>query len=118
MSNYTGVLFLMIAAVGLTAIIILLTRLLGPRRTNPAKELPFETGNLPTPGTTREGFPIHFYVVSILFVVFDVEIAFLYPWAVNFKALGLFGLVEMGVFLLILLAGWYFIIKRGVLQWR
>lgn len=117
MTDYLGILFLLVTAVGLTAIILLLTVVLGPKRSNPAKELPFETGNEPTQGSPKERFPVHFYLVAILFVVFDLEIAFLYPWAVNFRSLGLFGLVEMGVFLTILFAGWYFVIKRGVLKW-
>lgn len=118
MTDYIGVLLLIVVGAGLTAVILALTSILGPKKTNPVKELPFETGNLPTPGGAHQRFPVHFYLVAILFVVFDVEIAFLYPWAVNFKKLGLFGLVEMGVFLAILLVGWFFIIKRGVLEWK
>ncbi|MBM3327664.1 MAG: NADH-quinone oxidoreductase subunit A [Calditrichaeota bacterium] len=118
MNDFLGVLLLLITAVGLTVIILLLTVYLGPKRTNPVKELQFETGNRPSPGSARERFPVHFYLVAILFVVFDIEIAFLYPWAVNFRKLGLFGLVEMGVFILILTTGWYYILKRGVLKWR
>ena len=118
MSNYIGVLLLIVIGAGLTALILALTTILGPKRTNEVKELPFETGNLPTPGGAHQRFPVHFYLVAILFVVFDVEIAFLYPWAVNFKHFGMFGLVEMLVFLAILLVGWYFVIKRGVLDWK
>ena len=118
MSNYFPVVLLMVAVAGLTAIMLALASWLGPKSTNPAKQLPFETGNLPTPGTAREPFPVHFYLVAILFVVFDVEIAFLYPWAVQFKQLGLLGLVEMFIFLGVLMLGWYYIIRRGVLGWR
>ncbi len=118
MAEYIPVLMLMIVSIGLAAIMLALTTLVGPKRTNPVKELPFETGNLPTEGSPRARFPIHFYLVAILFVVFDVEIAFLYPWAVRFKALGLFGLIEMVIFLAILFVGWFFVIRRGVLKWR
>ena len=97
---------------------LLLTSLVGPKRTNPVKELPFETGNLPTPGDARERFPVHFFLVAILFVVFDVEIAFLYPWAVKFRELGMFGLIEMLVFIAILGFGWFFVIRRGILDWK
>lgn len=118
MTSYIGVLLLIVIGGGLAALILFLSTVLGPKSTNPDKELPFETGNLPTPGGARQSFPVHFYLVAILFVVFDVEIAFLYPWAVTFKKFGLFGLVEMFVFLAILLVGWYYIIKRGVLDWK
>jgi len=118
MTDYIGILLLIVIGAGLAALILALTTILGAKKTNPDKELPFETGNLPTPGGAHQRFPVHFYLVAILFVVFDVEIAFLYPWAVNFKKLGMFGLVEMFVFLAILLLGWYFVIKRGVLDWK
>ncbi len=118
MSNYVPILMLLIASVGLAVIMLALTTLVGPKRTNPVKELPFETGNLPTEGSARERYPIHFYLVAILFVVFDIEIAFLFPWAVRFKSLGLFGLIEMVIFLVILFVGWFFVIRRGVLKWR
>ncbi len=118
MSNYIPVLLLMVVAVVIAAAMLVLTSLIGPKRTNPDKEMPFETGNPPTPGTARERISVHFFLVAILFVVFDVEIAFLYPWAVQFKRLGLFGLVEMLVFILVLGVGWWFIVRRGVLEWR
>ncbi len=118
MQEYLGILLLIVMAGGLGALILTLTSIIGPKRTNPAKELPFETGNLPTPGGTLQRFPVHFYLVAILFVVFDVEIAFLYPWAVIFKKLGVFGLIEMLVFVAILALGLVFVIKRGVLEWK
>jgi len=118
MTAYIPILLFMVVVTGLAALILALTSVLGAKRTNPAKEQPFETGNPPTPGSTKTPFPVHFYLVAILFVVFDLEIAFLYPWAVKFRELGLFGLIEMFVFLGVLTAGWYFIIKRGVLGWR
>ena len=118
MSEYIPVILLMLAVAGLTVLILVLASWLGPKRTNPAKEQPFETGSAPSPGSARDRFPVHFYLVAILFVVFDIEIAFLYPWAVQFKQLGLFGLIEMFVFLGILMLGWFSIIRRGVLGWR
>lgn len=118
MIDFLPVLFFMMVVIGLAVVMLLMTTFIGPKKTNPDKELPFETGNLPTPGNAREPFPVHYYLVAILFVVFDVEIAFLYPWAVQFKMLGLFGLIEMLVFLLILFVGWLFIIRRGVLEWK
>ena len=118
MTEYIPILLYVIIVGGLAALILTLTTVLGPKKTNPLKELPFETGNFPTAGTAHEGFPFHYYLVAILFVVFDIEIAFLYPWAVKFRELGLFGLVEMLVFLSILFVGWYYIIKRGIIEWK
>ncbi len=118
MVSFIPVLLLIVIVAGLAAVMLAMTTWLGPKRTNPDKELPFETGNLPTPGGAHERFPIHFYLVAILFVVFDVEIAFLYPWAVQFRQLGMFGLIEMLVFLFILMVGWLYIIRRGVIGWR
>ena len=118
MNSYIPVLLFLVITAGLAALILFLATVLGPKRTNPVKELPFETGNLPTPGSARAQYPVHFYLVAILFVVFDLEIAFLYPWAVRYKMLGWFGFVEMLIFLAILFVGWVFIIKRGVLGWK
>ncbi len=122
MSNYLPVLMLIALVGGMAVIMLALTTLVGPKRSNPHKELPFETGNLPTPGHAYQRYPVHYYLVAILFVVFDVEIAFLYPWAVNFRGLlksaGLFALVQMLVFLGILFVGWVYIIRRGVLGWK
>jgi len=118
MTEYIPVLILMALVVVMAVIILALTTFVGPKRPNPEKNLPFETGNLPTPGTAHDRFPVHYYLVAILFVIFDIEIAFLYPWAVQFRVLGLFGLIEMFVFLFILFIGWFYIIKRGVLGWK
>lgn len=118
MSDYIGVGITIVVALGITGLMLAMALFIGPKRTNLEKELPFETGNLPTPGSPRQPIPVHFYVVGILFVVFDVELVFLYPWAVNFSRLGWLGVIEMGVFLLMLLAGWVYIIKRGALSWR
>lgn len=118
MANYIPILILMVFITLMTVVLLALTTLVGPKRTNPDKQLPFETGNMPTPGNARMRFPAHFYLVAILFVVFDLEVAFLYPWAVKFNQLGLFGFIEMLVFLLILFVGWYFVIRRGIIEWK
>ncbi|MCF7810282.1 NADH-quinone oxidoreductase subunit A [bacterium] len=118
MSNYIPVLLFLVAVLGLTGLMMAMVIFLGPKRSNPDKELPFETGSAPSPGDARERYPVHFYLVAILFIVFDIEIAFMYPWAVKFRQLGLFGLVEMLVFAAILMFGWFYIIKRGALKWK
>ncbi len=118
MTNYIPALMLIAFMVFMSVVMLAVSTFIGPKRTNPDKELPFETGNLPTPGSAHQRYPVHFYLVAIIFVVFDVEIAFLYPWAVKFKQLGLFGFVEMVVFLTILFVGWLYVIRRGVLGWK
>lgn len=108
-------------AVIVPIVMLVLHALLGRERTpNPNKGTTYEAGLAPkaTVGTARERFSIKFYLIAILFVVFDVEAVFLYPWAVNFQRLGLFGFVEMIVFLLVLFAGFIYIVKRGALKWE
>lgn len=87
----------------------------GPKRSNPVKSEPFESGNPPR-GDARIRFPVQFYLVAMLFLIFDVEVVFLYPWAILFRSLGLFGLVEMGIFLFILLIGFVYAWKKGALE--
>jgi len=90
---------------------------LGPKRPSPIKEQPFECGSEST-GSARERFAVKFYVVALLFIVFDVEAVFLYPWAVNFKSLGWFGYAEMMVFAATLVVGLIYIWKKGALNWE
>jgi NADH-quinone oxidoreductase subunit A len=92
--------------------------LLGPKNPNPVKSTIFEAGSEPAPGTARQRFAVKFYVAALLFIVFDVETVFLYPWAVNFKALGWFGYVEMAVFAATLVAGLAYVWKKGALSWE
>ena len=89
---------------------------LGPKATNPVKHDPFECGNPPT-GTAFGRFSVRFYMTAILFILFDVEVVFLYPWAVLFRDLGLFGFVEMLTFLLVLGVGLLYAWRKGALEW-
>jgi len=89
---------------------------IGPKKTNPAKEEPFESGNPPR-GDARARFSVKFYLVAMLFLIFDIEVVFLYPWAILLRRLGVFGLVEMGVFLAILVVGFVYVWKKGALEW-
>ncbi|GAB4268362.1 MAG: NADH-quinone oxidoreductase subunit A [Deferrisomatales bacterium] len=109
------ILFLVAAAFGFGALI--LSALLGPKRPNPDKLSVYECGMTVDPGA-RQPFDVKYYLVAMAFLVFDVEVVFLYPWAVKFKALGLFGFVEMMIFLFILLVGYAYIWKKGVLVWE
>ena len=90
---------------------------LGPKRPTAIKGEPFECGSEST-GSAHERFAVKFYVVALLFIVFDVEAVFLYPWAVNFKALGWFGYAEMMVFAATLVVGLIYIWKKGALNWE
>lgn len=99
-------------AVAITA----LTHLVSPYKPTPAKAEPYESGMIPL-GNTRERFSIKFYVVAILFIIFDIETIFLIPWSVLFRDLGLFGFIEMLIFMGVLLVGFIYIWKKGALEW-
>jgi NADH-quinone oxidoreductase subunit A len=114
--DYVPILILVVLAALFAGGSIVLSALLGPRRPNAEKLSPYECGVEPV-GTARERFSVKFYLVAMLFIVFDMEVVFLYPWAVVYKQLKLFGLVSMGTFLLILLVGYFYVWKKGGLEW-
>ncbi len=91
-------------------------RLLRPHRPEPVKLENYECGIESEP-EVRARYSVHFYIIAVLFVVFDVETVFLFPWAVQYRILGLFGLIEMGIFLAILLAAYVYAWRKGALQW-
>jgi NADH-quinone oxidoreductase subunit A len=100
--------------VGLIA--IGLGTLFGPKHTTEAKSMPYESGMNPIgPGTRR--MPVRFYLIAVLFILFDIETVFFLPWAIVFRQLGLFGLIEMAVFIAILLVGFIYAWKKGALEW-
>lgn len=96
--------------------LLFIAQTLGPKTLNPAKADPFESGN-PPKGDARIRFSVRFYLVAMLFLIFDLEVVFLYPWAIYFRNLGLFGLVQMGIFLGILLIGFAYAWRKGALEW-
>jgi NADH-quinone oxidoreductase subunit A len=117
LNDYLPVLLLALFAVGFAALNIVASWALGKRGgTNPDKESAFECGMLPLQ-TGRRRFSVKFYVVAMLFILFDVEVVFLFPWAVKYKALGMFGFVEMMVFLAVLFVGWWYVVSKGALDW-
>jgi NADH-quinone oxidoreductase subunit A len=117
MSDYIPVLISLIIGAVIVGAMTNLNRLLGPRRPSEIKGTIFECGNEPTgPGWGR--FSIKFYRVAILFIVFDVEVVFMYPWAVVYRELGLFGFVELMTFMAILLIGYAYAWRKGALEWR
>lgn len=103
---------------GLVCLLLLsLSRFVGPRRPNPVKAQPFECGMEPM-SKPRMQFSVKFSVIAMLFIIFDIEVAFLFPWAVLFRQLGVVGLVEMLFFLLVLTIGLLYAWKRGALEWE
>jgi NADH-quinone oxidoreductase subunit A len=115
--DYQPILLQLALAVGFVIFTIITTHVLGPRLKGTKKEDPFECG-IESVGDARTPISVRYFLTAILFVLFDVEIIFMYPWAVNFKHLGWFGFIEMLVFLGFLMAGFYYIIKKGVLEWE
>ncbi len=89
---------------------------LGKKVRNPVKDLPYECGIVPT-GSARERFSVKFYLVAMLFILFDIEAVFLYPWAVVFRELKLFAFIEMLIFIVLILCGFFYIWKKGALDW-
>ena|SRR5690554_4886116 len=110
---------LILAAVSLLNAVgmVVASHYLSTFRPTAVKDAPYESGMVPL-GNTRERFSVKFYVVAILFIVFDIETVFLIPWGVMFRELGLFGLVEMLIFIGVLVVGFLYIWKKGALQWE
>jgi len=116
---YLPILFLLVLSTLFAAGSMFAASKLSPRNWTAAKLAPYECGIEPEPGhdQDRERFPVKFYLIAMLFIVFDIETAFMYPWAVAYKELQLFGLIEMGAFLAILLAAYAYVWKKGALEW-
>ena len=115
--SYFAIFIQLIVAIGFVVAVMALTHLVGPKRKTKLKQENTEAG-IKVIGNARLPFNIKYFVVAILFVLFDVEIIFLYPWAVNFKALGTTGFIEMIIFISTLLIGFFYIIKKGGLKWE
>lgn len=116
LGSYAPILLHLLIAAGLSAGLILVSWLLGERKPNPNKLGAYECGILPT-GDARQPFAVKFYLVAMLFILFDVEAVFFFPWAVIYRDLGWFGFIEMLVYILILLAGYIYLWKKGALDW-
>ena len=116
-SDFLPILVLLIAAIGFIVTTMIVTHAIGPKRNSELKDAPFECG-IDSEGDARAPISIKYFLTAILFVLFDVEVIFMYPWAVNFKKLGWFGFAEMVVFLTLLMAGFYYVIRKGVLNWE
>ena len=117
MPQYLPILVLMVIAVAFGIGSLLFGTLLRPRRPYAEKLMPYESGNIPV-GEPRARFSIRFYIIAMLFVVFDVEAIFIYPWAVTFDKLGLYAFVEMILFIVILLVGYIYAWKKDAFKWE
>jgi NADH-quinone oxidoreductase subunit A len=115
--DFFPIALMFIVAMGFVVTTLVVTHKLGPKRKSKIKEATFECG-IESQGNARLPFSIKYFLVAILFVLFDVEVIFMYPWAVNFKQLGLQGFVEMLTFVGFLLIGFYYILKKGALKWE
>ena len=118
MSLYTGFVISLIIAAAFVALSILLSMLVGPKRYNRAKVESYECGIDPTPQPAGGGrFPVKYFLTAMLFIVFDIEIVFLYPWAVSFDQMGVFALVEMVLFIVTVFVAYFYVLRRGGLEW-
>jgi NADH-quinone oxidoreductase subunit A len=116
-SQYFPILLFLIVAIGLSCAVLLIPFLLSKLRPDPEKNSPYECG-FEGEGPVRNEFEVQFYLVAILFIIFDLEVAFLFPWAVSLGKIGVFGFWSMMVFLTVLTAGFVYEWKRGALEWR
>jgi NADH-quinone oxidoreductase subunit A len=118
MHLYAPVLALGILAAGFAVFSVIMSALVGPKRYNRAKVDSYECGIEPTPQALGGGkFPVKYYITAMLFIVFDIEIVFLYPWAVYFDSMKVFGLVEMVLFILTVFVAYAYVWRRGGLEW-
>ncbi len=112
----SGAIFIGLAVI--IPIMMIMTAMFGPRSGGAAKNAPYESGIKHVVGLADQKFSVKFYLIAILFLIFDIEAVFMYPWAVSLRELGVLGFIEMTVFILLLLTGLIYILKKGVLNWR
>jgi NADH-quinone oxidoreductase subunit A len=117
LDNYGPLLLMFLLACGLSGALIVVSTLVGTHKRSREKDQPYECGIRPT-GDARQPVSVHFYMVALVFILFDIEAIFLYPWALVYRQLRVFGFVEMLLYIIILLAGYIFLWKKGVLDWN
>lgn len=117
MSEYLGIAVAFVLAAAFGAVNIVLASVLGPKKPSSVKSEPFECGQVPL-SIPRGRLSIKFYLTAILFILFDVELVFLYPWAVVYRGLGVLGLAQMGIFLGVLMVGFFYAWDNGALDWQ
>ncbi len=117
MREYIPVLLFVLAAISFAGVTIAASTIIMPQRRNARKMAPYECGVEPV-GNARNRYNIKFYLVAVLFILFDIETIFLYPWAVSFRQLGLYGLIEMTLFIVVLFVGYVYLLKKRALDWE
>ncbi len=117
MEQYLPIGIMILLGVVTGVVFVNISRWIGPRRPSEEKQSTYESGMEPV-RSARERFSVKFYLVAMLFIVFDIEITFMYPWAVRFRELGLTGFIDMLVFIAVLLVGYVYILRKGALEWR
>mgnify|MGYP001767755555 FL=1 len=117
LGTYLPIILLILIALAFGLGSVVFSSLIGQKKYSKVKLAPYECGCEPV-GTARDRYPIKFYLIAMLFILFDIEAVFLYPWAILYKKLGLFGLVEMGLFIVILFVGYIYVWKKGALEWE
>ena len=116
MQGWLSILIMIAAGAGFALVSILLSNLFGPRKPSPEKSAPYECG-MPAVGDARERMSVKFYLVAMIFLLFDIEVAFLYPWALALRELRWTGFFQLIVFSLLLLAGYVYVWRKGVFNW-
>ena len=117
MSPYIPILGVLFFSAILLGVMVVASLFIGPKRYNKSKYMPYECGIDPTPRAAGGRFPVKYYLTAMLFIVFDIEIVFLYPWAVAFDQLSMFVILAMIVFLLLLCVAYYYEYRRGGMEW-
>ncbi len=115
--DYLPILVYFVIALGVAVGMVALSEAVGKKTHSTVKDLPYECGMVPV-GDARSRYSVKFFVIAMFFLVFDIEAIFLYPWAVVFKQLGLFGLIEMAIFIIVLAVGLAYVWGKGALQWE
>ena len=114
--DYLPILLMFVVAGGFAVGNVLLSQFVGQRKRTRTKLMPYECGKDPV-GSARERFSVKFYLIAMLFVIFDIEAVFLYPWAIAYNAIGLYGLIEMILFLVLLVIGYVYAWRKGAFDW-
>jgi len=116
LGQYLPIFAMLVLAIAFTALNLLITRIVSPKRSTEAKTAPYECGIVPG-SDTPERFPVRFFLVAMIFIVFDIEIIFMYPWSMIYRSLGTYGLVAIGIFSFLVFESFVYLIGNGALDW-
>ncbi len=118
LNPYLGIFLLTIAATGFLVTMVILSIVLGPKNPTKTKQMPWECGAIPVGSVRDQRFNVRFYLIAMLFILFDIEVVFMYPWAVVLEQLGAFALWQMLSFMAVLVVGFVYVWRKGVLNWN